>query len=139
MIARLYHTKVRSGVLEECLLLENPCEFLLQNGIIVVDCPNATMVAVYKQSKVITEGHLRVSFSREKKVLCWEFSTKSHEELVNRKVSVIPPAATDELGFSPEVVLFSQIAEGVNELLPVMDDVVKGLIQSQTDLSRILT
>lgn len=64
------------------LLLENPCEFVLCSGIVVVDCPRATIVTVFQDSWVLTEGHLRVSFASGLKIRCWEFSTRKHEELV---------------------------------------------------------
>jgi len=129
VIARVFKAKYDSGVLEERLLLENPCEFLLHNGIVVVDCPRATILTVYQESWVHTEGHLRVSFSSKLKILCWEFSTRMHEELVKINLPKQPQPAANELGLSRAVSEYMQIAEVVNELRDRMSVVINNLIK----------
>ncbi|KAK1861642.1 hypothetical protein I4F81_004223 [Pyropia yezoensis] len=94
------------GIKDERLLLENPCEFLLQSGVIVVDCPRAIFLSEYASSRVHSEGHLRVSFAaRDRKIVCWEFSSRSHVELLDRAAltpgAPLPPSAVCAFGHSP--------------------------------------
>eukprot|EP00188_Purpureofilum_apyrenoidigerum_P005532 Plantae.Rhodophyta-Purpureofilum_apyrenoidigerum.ctg7316.p1 GENE.Plantae.Rhodophyta-Purpureofilum_apyrenoidigerum.ctg7316~~Plantae.Rhodophyta-Purpureofilum_apyrenoidigerum.ctg7316.p1 ORF type:complete len:354 (-),score=73.16 Plantae.Rhodophyta-Purpureofilum_apyrenoidigerum.ctg7316:136-1197(-) len=136
VIARVFKAKYDFGVVEERLLLENPCEFLLHNGIVVVDCPRATILTVYQESWVHTEGHLRVSFSSKLKILCWEFSTRIHEELVRINLPKQPQPAANELGLSRAVSEYMQIAEVVNELRDRMSVVINNLIKQSGGQTR---
>lgn len=89
--------------------MENPCEFLLHNGIVIVDCPRATIITVFAESSVQTEGHLRVSFSDKLKILCWEFNTRLHEELISIDCTTHPQPAANELGLPPAVSQYMQV------------------------------
>mmetsp|Transcript_14515 Transcript_14515/g.38834 ORF Transcript_14515/g.38834 Transcript_14515/m.38834 type:complete len:681 (+) Transcript_14515:84-2126(+) len=133
LLPRIYKAKYDSGVKEELLLMENPCEFLLQNGVVVVDCPRAMVLTVYSTSKVCTEGHLRVSFDTAHKIQCWEFSTRHHEELIvlnppppqpveftsssldrsNHQPTALPEKAVNTLGVSSEMLRVVRVAECV--------------------------
>jgi LIM-domain binding protein len=87
-IPRVLKSKFDAGALDERLLLEDPCEFLLQNGVVLVQCPSTSVITHYAGSKVHAVGQLRVSFCRSMKILSWEFSTSSHEEMVSRSAVV---------------------------------------------------
>lgn len=109
------------GIKDERLLLENPCEFLLQSGVIVVDCPRAIFLSEYASSRVHSEGHLRVSFAaRDRKIVCWEFSSRSHVELLDRAAltpgAPLPPSAVCAFGHSPALTRLMLTSEAVLKL-----------------------
>jgi len=121
LLPRVWKSKYDLGIKEERLLMENPCEFILQNGIVVVDCPRALILTVYPNSKICTEGHLRVSFEADFKIHCWEFSTRHHEELVVISSNDEQHKATaNSFGMAPDVLQYLRMAESVNAMKPVI-------------------
>lgn len=127
----IFKSKYDSGVTEERLLMDNPLEFLLENGTYVVDCPRATILTTYQNSKVCTDGFLRVSFTKDKKIIAWEYSTKSHEELFSRDVigkGPLPKPICTPCGIPQSQVMLFAIADGINAM--------KSSLESCTDLIR---
>mmetsp|Transcript_11462 Transcript_11462/g.47692 ORF Transcript_11462/g.47692 Transcript_11462/m.47692 type:complete len:198 (-) Transcript_11462:1886-2479(-) len=116
ILARVFKAKYDAGVEEEKLLLENPCEFLLYSGNIVLDCPRTIIMTIFPDSHVQTEGHLRVTFSQTKQILCWEFSTRRHEEYVKLDLPKQPQPAADDLGFPPAFSSYIKMAEAISRL-----------------------
>lgn len=102
------------------MLLEDPCEFLLHNGVVVVDCPRTLIVTVYEHSMVLTDGHLKVSFQKDKKILYWEFSSQNHEEVFSRAacggLGAVLPSSCSEYGMPDSVFQLMMIANDVHNL-----------------------
>lgn len=126
VMPHFFKSKYDAGVSEDRLLMEAPFEFLLENGIVVVDCPRTTMLTTYQNSKVCTDGHLRVSFTKEKKIIVWEFTTQRHEELFNRDVisksPTLPKPVCTPYGIPASAVLLLAIAESINDMKPALDN-----------------
>lgn len=116
VMPRIYKSKYDAGVQDERLLLADPCEFPQEDGTVVVDCPHATMLTRYRRSRVCTEGYLRVTFTPARKILVWEFSVSSHEELFPReelKGGPLPPPVVAPFGIPAANDLLLAIADGI--------------------------
>lgn len=83
-LPRLWKSKIEAGMSAERMLLEDPCEFMFPSGIVVVDCPRTVIITTYQNRTVHTDGNLRVTFHRNRKISGWEFCTQKHEELFTR-------------------------------------------------------
>lgn len=118
-LPRIWESKVKAGAKEERTLMEDPCEYLLPNGVVVVDCRTTVIITKYKHCVVLTDGHLRVSFHRNKKILSWEFATKRHEELVSKAAltagNPLGPSLS-EFGMPFSVVLQMMIANDLHSM-----------------------
>lgn len=67
--------------------LGNPKEYILANGVMLVDCPQAEIIHVFNDDReVVNMGHLRVTFLPNLKIQVWEFHTKKHQELIPRSL-----------------------------------------------------
>jgi len=120
---RILKSKYDAGVTDEKLLLEMPIEFVLENGVNVVDCPQTTVLTSFPQSKVCTDGHLRVSFTGDKKITKWEFTTRSNEELFTRNVlgrNQIPDPVCTPYGVPFSALMLYAIAESINDMGPTI-------------------
>lgn len=110
---------MEAGAKEERTLMEDPCEYLLPSGVVVVDCLTTVIITRYEHSMVMTDGHLRVTFHRDKKILSWEFSTRKHEEFVFKAGLVagspLGPALS-EFGLPFSVVLQMMIANDLHSM-----------------------
>lgn len=112
-------SKYDAGVKDDRLLLEMPYEFALEDGIHVVDCPRTTILTTFPYSKVCTDGHLRVHFSHDKKISCWEFTTKNYEELFNRNIierGNLPDPVCTPYGIPWSALMLFAIAESINNM-----------------------
>lgn len=142
-LPRIWKSKLEAGVSEERTLLEDPCEFLLPSGFVVVDCPRTVILTTYQNSVVQTDGHLRVSFHRNKKIAMWEFSSKKHEELFTKRgftagaVPAIPPSACSEFGIPAAVVRLMMIANDVNDLADKIGTEISKLMTNPERLSAV--
>lgn len=127
-------SKHDAGLEDERLFMENPNEFNLENGMVVVDCPRTTMMSTFKESKVCTDGHLRVSFSKERKITLWEFSTQRHEELFDRgtfeRGTRLPDPVCTNYGIPTRSVLLYTIAQSIYDMRDVFDSKVEALTNS---------
>ncbi|ONK73360.1 uncharacterized protein A4U43_C04F30420 [Asparagus officinalis] len=85
ILPRLTQVEFESGVVDELLFLEKPHEFRLSSGMMVLECIKAVQEIVYEQRRVIREGKLRVIFTPDLKILCWEFCSRGHEEFLSRE------------------------------------------------------
>lgn len=83
-LPRLWKSKIEAGMVAERMLLEDPCEFMFPSGVVVVDCQRAVIITTYQNYIVHTDGYLRVSFHRNRKIAAWEFASQKHEELFTR-------------------------------------------------------
>ncbi|CAH8384461.1 unnamed protein product [Eruca vesicaria subsp. sativa] len=87
VLARLFETKFASGgIIDELLYLNDPHEYIFSNGMMVLEYRKAVQTTVYEQCRVVREGHLRVTFSQDFKILGWEFCARRHEELLVRRL-----------------------------------------------------
>mmetsp|Transcript_23813 Transcript_23813/g.39169 ORF Transcript_23813/g.39169 Transcript_23813/m.39169 type:complete len:273 (-) Transcript_23813:540-1358(-) len=132
VLPRLFKTKFDSGIKEELVYMENPCEYLLHNGAVVMDCPRAVLVSVFDNAQVCNYGHLRVSFTDNLKIVCWEFCTRAHEEMLPRPLLqqkrslsgnvevLLPPSPVNEFGLTPQYVRCLQIADVVHDMKDLM-------------------
>ncbi|GJX61467.1 probable transcriptional regulator SLK2 isoform X1 [Tanacetum coccineum] len=88
VLPRLNEIKFSSGVIDErwCLGLPRECRF--DSGIMMVEYEKAVQQSVYEQLQVVHEGRLKVFFTRDLKILSWEFCSRRHEELFPRRLIV---------------------------------------------------
>nr|GEY18591.1 probable transcriptional regulator SLK2 [Tanacetum cinerariifolium] len=54
----------------------------------MVEYEKAIQQSVYEQLQVVHEGRLKVFFTRDVKILSWEFCSRRHEELLPRELIV---------------------------------------------------
>ncbi|ESQ31722.1 hypothetical protein EUTSA_v10003661mg [Eutrema salsugineum] len=111
VLPRLNEIKFASGVLDELLYLGVPSERRFASGIMMLEYPKAVQESVYEHIRVVREGHLRIIFSQELKILSWEFCTRRHEELLPRRL----------------------VAPQVNQLLQVAEKCQSTIDQSGSD------
>ncbi|KAJ6804150.1 putative transcriptional regulator SLK2 [Iris pallida] len=86
VLPRLNQIKFDSGVVDELLFLEVPREFRFSSGIMVLEYTKAVQESVYEKLRVVREGHLRITFTPDLKILSWEFCARRHEEFLSRRV-----------------------------------------------------
>jgi hypothetical protein len=85
VLPRLFQIRFDHGVIDECLFLDSPNEFRLSNGQMVLEYAKVVQKSVYEHLHVIHEGHLRIIFTPELKIMSWEFCSRRHEEYTTRK------------------------------------------------------
>ncbi|CAH2077974.1 unnamed protein product [Thlaspi arvense] len=86
VLARLNEIKFASGIIDELLYLDHPRENRFPNGLMMLDYRKAVQETVHEQFRVVREGHLRIIFSQDLKILSWEFCARRHEELLLRRL-----------------------------------------------------
>ncbi|XP_042048905.1 probable transcriptional regulator SLK2 [Salvia splendens] len=86
VLPRLNEIKFASGVIDELLFLDLPRECRFPSGVMMLEYAKAVQESVYEQLRVVREGHLRIFFSPDLKILSWEFCARHHEELLPRRV-----------------------------------------------------
>ncbi|KGN57348.1 probable transcriptional regulator SLK2 [Cucumis sativus] len=86
VLPRLSEIKFGSGVIDELLFLDLPQERRFASGIMMLEYGKAIQESVYEQLRVIREGQLRIVFTQDLKILCWEFCARRHEELLPRRL-----------------------------------------------------
>ncbi|KAF8077505.1 hypothetical protein N665_1032s0016 [Sinapis alba] len=86
MLARLNEIKFASGIIDEVLYLDLPRENRFSNGLMMLEYRKAVQETVHEQFRVVREGHLRIIFSQDLKILSWEFCARRHEELLLRRL-----------------------------------------------------
>ncbi|KAJ1257726.1 hypothetical protein BS78_10G018600 [Paspalum vaginatum] len=85
VLPRLCQIRFDHGVVDEYLYFDSPNEFRLPNGQMVLEHTKVVQKSVYEHLHVIHEGHLRISFTPELKIMSWEFCSRRHEEYTTRK------------------------------------------------------
>ncbi|KAK6263046.1 hypothetical protein QUC31_008862 [Theobroma cacao] len=88
VLPRLYKVSFESGVIDEILFLDLPCERKLPSGLMMLEYEKAVQESVYDQVRVVREGKLRIIFTYDLKILSWEFCARHHEELLHRSFIV---------------------------------------------------
>ncbi|RYR56319.1 hypothetical protein Ahy_A05g022051 isoform B [Arachis hypogaea] len=86
VLPRLNDIKFGSGVIDELLFLELPREQRFPSGVMMLEYAKAVQESVYEQLRVVREGHLRIIFTQDLKILSWEFCARRHEELLPRRL-----------------------------------------------------
>ncbi|CAH8384459.1 unnamed protein product [Eruca vesicaria subsp. sativa] len=86
MLARLNEIKFASGIIDEVMYLDLPRENRFSNGLMMLEYRKAVQETVHEQFRVVREGHLRIIFSQDLKILSWEFCARRHEELLLRRL-----------------------------------------------------
>ncbi|TQD94766.1 hypothetical protein C1H46_019620 [Malus baccata] len=87
VLPRLNEIKFGSGVIDELLHLDLPCECRFPSGVMMLEYGKAVQESVYEQLRVVREGQLRIIFTQDLKILSWEFCERRHEELPRRLVA----------------------------------------------------
>ncbi|KAG2263197.1 hypothetical protein Bca52824_070276 [Brassica carinata] len=86
VLARLNEIKFASGIIDEVMYLDLPRENRFSNGLMMLEYRKAVQETVHEQFRVVREGHLRIIFSQDLKILSWEFCARRHEELLLRRL-----------------------------------------------------
>ncbi|KAF8714170.1 hypothetical protein HU200_028183 [Digitaria exilis] len=86
VLPRLCQIRFDHGVIDEYLFLDTPNEFRLPNGLMLLEHTKAVQKSVYEHLHVTHEGHLRIIFTPELKIMSWEFCSRRHEEYITRRV-----------------------------------------------------
>ncbi|KAI3712554.1 hypothetical protein L1987_71113 [Smallanthus sonchifolius] len=86
VLPRLNEIKFGSGVMDELLFLDLPCEYRFPSGLMVLEYGQAVQESIYEQLRVVREGQLKVIFTPDLKILTWEFCARRHEELLPRRL-----------------------------------------------------
>lgn len=86
VLPRLNEIKFGSGVIDELLFLDLPRECRFPSGIMMLEYAKAVQESIYEQLRVVREGHLRIIFAPDLKILSWEFCARRHEELLPRRL-----------------------------------------------------
>jgi len=73
VLPRLCQIKYASGTLEELLYIDMPRESQNTSGQIILDYTKAIQESVFEQLRVVREGHLRIVFNPDLKVLWFSF------------------------------------------------------------------
>ncbi|KAF8077504.1 hypothetical protein N665_1032s0015 [Sinapis alba] len=117
VLARLFHIKFASGIINELLSLDEKREYRVSNGLMVLEYRKAVQTTVYEQCRVVREGHLRITFSQDLKILSWEFCARRHEEFIVRRL--IAPQVNQLLRVAMKCQ--STISEIVSEVVSKQD------------------
>ncbi|CAN1332909.1 Probable transcriptional regulator SLK2 [Linum perenne] len=86
VLPRLNKIQFETGVTDELLFLDFPQERRLPSGLMVLEYGKAVHETVYNQFNVVREGKLRIIFTQDLKISCWEFCSKEHEEFLPRSL-----------------------------------------------------
>ncbi|XP_034581226.1 probable transcriptional regulator SLK3 isoform X2 [Setaria viridis] len=86
VLPRLCQIRFDHGVIDEYLFLDMPNEFRLPNGLMLLEHTKVVQKSVYEHLHVTHEGHLRIIFTPELKIMSWEFCSRRHEEYITRRV-----------------------------------------------------
>ncbi|XP_010521351.1 PREDICTED: probable transcriptional regulator SLK3 [Tarenaya hassleriana] len=86
VLARLNEIKFGSGIIDELLYLDYPRESRFPSGLMMLEYRKAVQESVHEQFRVVREGHLRIIFTQDLKILSWEFCARRHEELFLRRL-----------------------------------------------------
>lgn len=129
-LPRLWKSKVDAGMTGERMLLEDPCEFQYPNGVVTVDCPRTVIITTYQNKIVHTDGNLRVSFHRNKKIAEWLFCSQKHEEVFTRQGISAGANFQQSLdfGFPTSVIRLLMIANDVYRLRDRISDEISTLL-----------
>jgi hypothetical protein len=73
VLPRLCQIKYASGTLEELLYIDMPRESQNASGQIILDYTKAIQESVFEQLRVVREGHLRIVFNSDLKVMQYNF------------------------------------------------------------------
>ena len=138
-IPRFFKSKFDAGVKAERTMLSTFHEIKLSSGAVIIDCPRASVLTTYEKMQVLSEGHLRVTYNKDRKILIWEFSATAQEELYTRQVATegIPALTHDPYGMPPGLSTVTKIANTVNSLDLYISDIARSYHQSGHLLSRI--
>ncbi|KAG2681282.1 hypothetical protein I3843_11G137000 [Carya illinoinensis] len=83
VLPRLYKITF-DNVMDELLFLDLPHERRFPSGLMMLEYGKAVQESVYEQLRVVREGHLRIIYTHDLKILSWEFCSRPHEELLPR-------------------------------------------------------
>ncbi|XP_062227898.1 probable transcriptional regulator SLK3 [Phragmites australis] len=86
VLPRLCQIRFDHGVIDEYLYLDTPNEFRLPNGLMLLEHTKVVLKSVYEHLHVTHEGHLRIIFTPELKIMSWEFCSRRHEEYITRRI-----------------------------------------------------
>ncbi|KAL6647890.1 hypothetical protein ACP70R_015327 [Stipagrostis hirtigluma subsp. patula] len=86
VLPRLCQIRFDHGVIDEYLFLDMPNEFRLPNGLMLLEHTKVVQKSVYEHLHVTHEGHLRIIFTPELKIMSWEFCSRRHEDYITRRI-----------------------------------------------------
>ncbi|CAH8384466.1 unnamed protein product [Eruca vesicaria subsp. sativa] len=85
VLARLFETKyANGGIIDELLSLDRPREYRALSGVMILDYRRVVQETLHEQFRVVRQGHLRITFSPNFKILVWEFCARSHQVFLFR-------------------------------------------------------
>jgi len=84
VLPRFFKLSYDGGMREMTYVLENPREYSMDSRTYLMNCTRTKMICVFDGSQVVTNGHLRVTFTQDLKILCWEFDAHKHQVLIPR-------------------------------------------------------
>ncbi|CAM0908789.1 unnamed protein product [Alopecurus aequalis] len=85
ILPRLCQIRFDHGVIDEYLFLDNPNEFRLPNGLLLLEHTKVVQKSIYDHLHVTHEGQLRIIFTPELKIMSWEFCSRRHDEYITRR------------------------------------------------------
>ncbi|VVA30164.1 Hypothetical predicted protein [Prunus dulcis] len=142
VLPRLNEITFGSGVIDELLFLDLPREIRFPSGVMMLEYGRAVQESVYQQLQVVHEGQLRIVFSRDLKILSWEFCVCSHEVFF-RRTAVAPQVvqlvhavqdykcSIDDRG--SDGVLFQDVQANCNRILAAGGQLAKTVDQQLVD------
>ncbi|KAK3128226.1 hypothetical protein QOZ80_6BG0458650 [Eleusine coracana subsp. coracana] len=86
VLPRLCQIRFDHGVIDEYIYLDMANEFRLPNGQMLLEHAKVIQKSVYEHQHVTHEGHLRIIFTPELKIMSWEFCARRHEEYITRRI-----------------------------------------------------
>ncbi|XP_062188737.1 probable transcriptional regulator SLK2 [Phragmites australis] len=86
VLPRLCQIRFDHGVIDEYLFLDMPNEFWLPSGLMLLEHTKVVQKSVYEHLHVTHEGHLRIIFTPELKIMSWEFCSRRHDEYITRRI-----------------------------------------------------
>ncbi|KAL6861602.1 hypothetical protein ACP4OV_017302 [Aristida adscensionis] len=86
VLPRLYQIRFDRGVVDEYLFLDTPTEFRMANGQMLLEHKKVIQKSIYEHLHVTHEGHLRIVFTPELKIMSWDFCSRRHEEYITRRI-----------------------------------------------------
>ncbi|GJN01090.1 hypothetical protein PR202_ga18326 [Eleusine coracana subsp. coracana] len=117
VLPRLCQIRFDHGVIDEYIYLDMANEFRLPNGQMLLEHAKVIQKSVYEHQHVTHEGHLRIIFTPELKIMSWEFCARRHEEYITRRI------------LAPQVNNLLQVAQKYQSAISEVVNHMKDLIE----------
>ncbi|OLL24688.1 Adhesion defective protein 1, partial [Neolecta irregularis DAH-3] len=103
ILPRYFLMNHESGIRQMQLLLDGPRDFMLPTGMLLVECPRASIIYWFENGiQVTVAGHLRVFYlPGVMRIDTFDFLTQSHFELIPRNILCKPSPVPTSVESSP--------------------------------------